>query len=269
MALGADDYISKPFIISELVEAVETRLEKVARLEMHYEQKMDALRDNILLALPHELRTPLALIIGYGEVLANQVSTLPDDKIHSLANIITKSGRRLQHLFENYIIYAQIELIMTDPERAKRMRLFREAIPTNLIEKTVKTLQGRYGRTAQLIINSTADPMPISSDNLEKIISELIDNAFKFSPPDSDITIKAERSDEQFIFQVSNQGRGMTQEQIDNVGVYMQFGRKIHEQQGTGLGLIIAKRLAELYGGALTIESKPGVETSVMVVLPT
>lgn len=268
MAMGADDYISKPFIISELVEAVETRLEKVSRLEMHYEQKMDALRDNILLALPHELRTPLALIIGYGEVLANQSATLSDEKIHTLAKTITKSGRRLQHLFENYVVYAQIELAMTDPGRAERMRQLREAVPTSLVEKTIKTLKERYGRAVHLTINTTDIPLPISSDNLEKIITELVDNAFKFSPPNSDIQVEVTRSNETFVFQVSNQGRGMTQEQINNVGVYMQFGRKIHEQQGTGMGLIIAKRLAELYGGTLTIESEPGVKTSVTVVLP-
>lgn len=268
MALGADDYISKPFKIAELIEAIETRLAKASRLEMHYEQRMDALRGNILLALPHELRTPLSLIIGYGEVLFDQVENLPEEKIRSLAQAITRSGRRLHHLFENYIIYAQIELIMTEPDRVERIRRYREAIPTAMVEKVVQEKMRTHSRSAQLTINSTAAPLPIIADDLEKIFIELIDNAFKFSPPDSEIAIVVERDDESFVFQVSNEGRGMTPEQVEGIGVYMQFERKIHEQQGTGMGLIIAKRLIELYGGSLAIESTPGDKTVVTVTLP-
>lgn len=268
MALGADDYISKPFKVAELIEAMETRLEKVSRLEMHYEQKMDALRDSILLALPHELRTPLSLIIGYGQVISDQVNDLPDEKIRSLAQSITRSGRRLHHLFENYIIYAQIELLMTEPERVERLQLFREAVPTSLVEKAVQEQMEKHGRSAQLVINSNDLPLPISSDNLKKIFHELIDNAFKFSPDNSVVRITLERDGKSFVFQVCNEGRGMTQEQVEGVGMYMQFERKLHEQQGTGMGLVIAKRLTELYGGCLTIESTPGATTLVTVTLP-
>lgn len=268
MALGADDYISKPFKIAELLEAVEARLTKVSRLEMHYEQKMDALRGSILLALPHELRTPLALIIGYGEVMAAQADQLPEDKIVSLAQMITRSGRRLHHLFENYIIYAQIELIMTEPERVARMRQFREAVANSLVQKVAKEMQKKYGRTAELTINSIESPLPISTNNLEKILTELIDNAFKFSPDDTAVSIYTNCDQEKFIFQVGNYGRGMTPEQIEDVGIYMQFERKIHEQQGSGMGLTIAKRLTELYGGQLEIRSTPGEVTLVTVTLP-
>jgi signal transduction histidine kinase len=59
----------------------------------------------------------------------------------------------------------------------------------------------------------------------------------------------------------------MTSEQIANLGAYMQFERKLYEQQGSGLGLAIAQRLAQLHGGELTIESSPGKETKVHVSL--
>ena len=150
----------------------------------------------------------------------------------------------------------------------ERLRSFREAVPTSLVEMVAKEQMEKHGRSPQMVIYSNDLPLPISSDNLKKIFYELVDNAFKFSPVDSTVTIMMERNEDLFVFQVSNEGRGMTQEQVEGVGIYMQFERKLHEQQGTGMGLIIAKQLTELYGGRLTIESTPGAKTLVTMSLP-
>ena len=268
MALGADDYISKPFKMAELVEAVESRLTKKTRLELHYEQKLDALRDNIHLALPHELRTPLSLIIGYAQMLADPSFNISNEKIPFFAHTILQAGQRLQHLFENYIIYAQIELILSKPERVERMRQLREAMPNTVVKKVAREQMEKHGRTIQLSLYAANDPLPISTNDLEKIVLELVDNAFKFSPADSEIVLSTECRRDNIIFDIENKGRGMTREQIDDIGCYMQFERKIQEQQGTGMGLIIAKRLTELYGGSLVIQSRPNIETKVIVTLP-
>jgi signal transduction histidine kinase len=67
---------------------------------------------------------------------------------------------------------------------------------------------------------------------------------------------------------VSDRGRGFTPEQINNIGAYMQFDRQKQEQQGLGLGLAIARRLTELHGGGLTIQSEPGQGSRVTIKLP-
>ncbi len=71
------------------------------------------------------------------------------------------------------------------------------------------------------------------------------------------------------MLRVSDWGRGMSSEQINRVGAYMQFERKLHEQQGMGLGLFLVRRLAELYEGSLVIESEPDRGTTMTVTLPT
>jgi signal transduction histidine kinase len=72
----------------------------------------------------------------------------------------------------------------------------------------------------------------------------------------------------QLVLTVNDRGRGFSADQMSRIGAYMQFDRKMQEQQGQGLGLSIAKRLTELHGGTLTIQSENGAGTSVIVKLP-
>ncbi len=268
MTLGADDYLPKPFHIDELMNAVNTRLAKRELIEEHYESKLETLRDNILLAVPHELRTPLSLIIGYSGILKQGPNNLPPAQVSLLGSKIFDAGQRLQHSFENYIIYAQIELLLTEPDRVAKMRQIRDARPNEVAKATAQLYMEKYGRIVQLSLNAPDSILPISTNNLEKVLEELMDNAFKFSPPDTAVSLTTDTTDKYFTIVISNVGKGMTQAQIRDIGVYMQFERKIHEQQGSGMGLIIAKRLVELYGGHLTIESEPGTVTHVTVHLP-
>src|SRR5262249_41008148 len=105
----------------------------------------------------------------------------------------------------------------------------------------------------------------IPAENLKKIVEELVDNAFKFSEPGKPVRVSTEMADATFHLVVQDHGRGMSAEHVAKIGPHMQFDRKTFEQQGAGLGLIIAKRLTELLGGRMTLESKPGVETTVRV----
>ena len=75
-------------------------------------------------------------------------------------------------------------------------------------------------------------------------------------------------SDDAFLLQVRDRGRGMTADQIANLGAYMQFERKLYEQQGSGLGLVLAQRLTQLASGYLTIDSILHQETTVHLSLP-
>ncbi|MFN8447426.1 MAG: ATP-binding protein [Anaerolineae bacterium] len=108
----------------------------------------------------------------------------------------------------------------------------------------------------------------IGEDYLRKIIEEMVDNGFKFSTAGTPVCVTASVEDGYYVISVTNEGRGMTSEQIAQVGAYMQFERRIHEQQGAGLGLIICKRLSELHGGGINIESVPGYKTTTTVRLP-
>jgi signal transduction histidine kinase len=103
---------------------------------------------------------------------------------------------------------------------------------------------------------------------LSKIVDELAHNAFKFSKLGTPVRVSLSSSQGIVSLSVADCGQGMTREQLARIGAYMQFQRKVQEQQGLGLGLIIAKRLAELHGGTLAIQSQLGEGTTVTVKLP-
>jgi len=102
----------------------------------------------------------------------------------------------------------------------------------------------------------------------KKAVDELLDNAFKFSKAGTPVAVACGPSRGRFALSVSDKGRGMTSQQIADIGAHMQFERRFYEQQGVGLGLIIIKRLADLHGGELIIESTLDQHTTVRLLLP-
>jgi signal transduction histidine kinase len=268
MELGADDYLPKPFTIDALYAAVDARLKKAQALRQVAEKKLADLRDNISLMLPHELRTPLNGILAYGEILASEAATLPPKEVAEMGQVIHDSGRRLERLIENFLIYAQIELLGTDPQKVHALRSKQTPSPATLIEKHARAQADMAKRGADLVLELTNKPVPISEDYLAKIVDELVKNAFTFSQSDSPVKVALSEAPSNIVLSISDQGRGFSTEHITKVGAYMQFDRKLQEQQGLGLGLVIAKRLTELHGGTLTIESHRGTQTTVSVKLP-
>lgn len=268
MELGADDYLVKPFTRAELLAAISCRLEKQITINQQTQKKLDDLRSSITLSLPHEMRTPLNGILGFSQIMMEESELLDSQSIREMAECIYKSGERLFRLIQNFLLHAELEIIATDPERIKLLQnqstIFPTAALTNLIHDSAK----KVGRAEDVQIDFVSCNIKISAQKIYKIIEELIDNALKFSPQGTLVQVKSELVNNTFILSFIDHGRGMTTDQITELGAYRQFERKLHEQQGSGLGLIIAKQLAELQGGQLKIQSQPQEKTIVTVILP-
>jgi two-component system, sensor histidine kinase and response regulator len=268
MELGADDYLPKPFTIDGLYAAVDTRLKKAQALREEAERKLADLRDNISLMLPHELRTPLNGILAYGEILAAEAATLPASEVAEMGQVIRDSGKRLERLIENFLIYAQIELLGADPQKVSALRHKQTRSPARLIEEHALGQARAASRAEDLALQVAEVPVPISEEYLAKIVDELVQNAFKFSEAGKRVSVALTSAPNGVVLSVADQGRGFSTEHITKVGAYMQFDRKIQEQQGLGLGLVIAKRLTEVHGGTLAIQSESGGGATVSVKLP-
>ncbi|HUZ06110.1 MAG TPA: ATP-binding protein, partial [Candidatus Paceibacterota bacterium] len=101
-----------------------------------------------------------------------------------------------------------------------------------------------------------------------KVVNELVNNALKFSEAGSSVKVKLAEIFNGVALVISDKGRGFSPDQIARIGAYIQFERKKQEQQGLGLGLTIAKRLMELHGGTLSIESEKGQGATVTAKFP-
>ncbi len=268
MNLGADDYLTKPFTMAELLQSVRARLDKSTAISEATDEKLDNLRDNILLSMPHELRTPLTSILGFSDIMVDDGLTLPPEQMVKMAGYINEAAIRLSHLVENFLAYAQIEIIRLDPRRVDTV-LNRGIVETRaIIEDTSIQIAGQVNRMQDLRLEVAPATLAVQEMYLRKIVEELVDNAFKFSAPHTPVSVQGVVEVTRYALNITNQGLGMTPDQIAQVEAYMQFEREFHEQQGVGLGLIIARRLAELHEGELIIKSVRNQETTVMVRLP-
>ena len=232
----------------------------------------DELRNSLTFIFPHELRTPLNVILGFSQLLASRPpKNWPEPgMMHDIHKAIHDNALRLEHLIENYLVYVQLQLKDYASENKPRgvwyddILIWTETLLTSLALKTAE----KNGRRDDIQLFMIEASIRMSQKAIKKIVEELLDNAFKFSEPGTPVHMITHVSPTQWSLTISDQGRGMSVEHIANIGAFMQFERKHYEQQGSGLGLLLARRLTELHGGELTIESVPHQGTTVKVTVP-
>ncbi len=269
MELGADDYLVKPFTIQEVLGAIRSRLEKHAQVSTYYQSKMDELRSNIAASLPHEFLTPLTVILAASDILVRHSESIAPEEVPAIGERIHSAAQRLHRLIRNFLLYTRLELAAVDPAKAEALRGLGASDARTVIGEVATRVAQQANRSADLNLELIDATLPVSEAHLSKIVEELLDNAFKFSKPGTPVRVWCYvDAPHVFTLSVKDMGRGMTAEQINHIGAYAQFDREQHEQQGQGLGLVIVKRLAELWGGELGLDSVPGEYTRARVILP-
>jgi signal transduction histidine kinase len=178
-----------------------------------------------------------------------------------------QSAERLKDLIEKFLCYAQIELTARYLDSHDSTFLVPQ-LTAETIRTAANRVAGEQLRSGDLQVSLEPVQHPISAAHLERIVRELVQNAFKFSSPNTRVEVISSRVDRQFQLEVIDQGRGFSPEQLQRVGANIQFDRRLQEQQGSGLGLAIARRLSELYGGSLQLQSSLGRGTQARVLLP-
>ncbi len=225
---------------------------------------------SLLYALPHEYRTPLTDIIGQASFLHGHAREVSPEEIREVSAEVLSAARRLLRVTDNFLMYAQIETLSESPMHIDRMRQCTTREPAAIVYDTA--IQRALGHQRQQDVTIALDiegvPVAMMEQHLDKITGELVDNALYFSRQGSPVTLTATPGRRDVTFTIRDHGVGMQEQELLQIGAYRQFRRKTQEQQGIGLGLVIAKRLVELHGGTFSISSALGMGTSITFTIP-
>ncbi|MBF0501017.1 MAG: response regulator [Candidatus Riflebacteria bacterium] len=269
MGMGADDYITKPFEQKELLDSIKARLER----RQIAVSAMDELRNSLSRSLSHEFRTPLNGILGFCNIILESIRDKQPVNTKDLANhigFIRESGERLFTLVRKYELFTGIRIHTADPQILAGWRKsiairWKDELETDLIKIAQ---QFRCVPDLESITSLPNVPLKIPENLLRCALSELMDNAYKFSSRETPVTITGVIEASNYIFTIQDHGCGMTPHQIAKIDSYIQFDRQAKEQQGLGLGLAIVKLIAKVTDCRFVIESEKSRGTTVKLIVP-
>jgi signal transduction histidine kinase len=273
-------YILKPFQQRDLHATIEIALHrheletKMRQALETAEQKANRQSKYVSIAA-HELRNPLSAIVGSAKLLELNSSKLDEETQIKCLNLMKSASQTMSQLIEDMLVIG----------RAESEQLKFNPAPLNLEEfcrRLVEQMQLEIEKKHQLSFDCIGEKTIATLDQrlLHHILSNLLSNAIKYSPQGGEVRLELEfqeaeaealspiRSDPVVIFRIQDSGIGIPKEDQDKLFEAFHRCSNVGEIKGTGLGLAIVKKAVELHGGAIAFESKVGVGTTFIIILP-
>ena len=213
-------------------------------------------KSEFLSSMSHELRTPLTAIIGFSQVLGEQYFGELNEKQAEYVKDILESGEHLLSLINDVLDLAKIEAGKAELELSTFN--VKELLENSIIMIKEKALKHSLALETQ--ISSKLDALSIIADErkLKQVVFNLLSNAAKFTPDHGSITVGGIRNGSELIISVSDTGIGIGSEEQEKIfdEFYQVLSGPKDKTPGTGLGLPLSKRLVEMHGGRIWVESK-------------
>lgn len=222
-------------------------------------------KDKFFSIIAHDLRSPFNSIIGFSELLMEQIRDKNYEGIEEYAVIIQNSSQRTMDLLKNLLDWARLKTGNTE-------FIAVEFVLNELVTETIELLNDAASQKSIQILNKTKRELFIHADKsmIGTILRNLISNAIKFSNEGGQITISTEKHDDQTVLSVSDTGVGISKkDQLRMFRIEENFSLKgTQNEKGTGLGLILCKEFIEKYGGKIWVESEEGKGSKFFFTLP-
>jgi signal transduction histidine kinase len=223
------------------------------------------MKDAFLANMSHELRTPLNVIIGYSEVLIDELYGNLNDKQRNHVEKVLESSRHLLALINDMLDMSKIE--------AGMFKIEKKDVDLGYLLRDVMTFYKeelrKKAQTLSVDLQDDMDYAHTDATRVKQVLMNLVSNAIKFTPQGGKIDISMRQRVEAFVISVTDNGTGMTELEAAHAFEPFWQGKNVPGAlAGTGLGLSISKRLVELLGGRIWIESEKGKGTTVGFTLP-
>jgi len=216
-------------------------------------QELDNMRTEFLANVSHELRTPLAVIKGSANSLLQSDVIFDESTRQYFLQSIDKDADTLTRLVDDLLMMSRLEAEALEVKR-KLCKL----------SEVIETIQDRLDNLTvkhQLQVNIPDDLPPVNIDDIRigQVLTNLVENAVKFSDDNTNIRIEAESNDKDIIVSVTDQGSGIPPEIHEKIfeRFFQGNGSKAGRRKGTGLGLAICRGIIEAHGGKIWVESQP------------
>ena len=213
--------------------------------------------EQLVTDISHQTKTPLSNIILYSQLLQEQ-----DGSAKKLAQEISQQSEKLQFLIEALIKTSRLEsgTFQIRPEKNKMA----EAVSASIRQAEQKA------QAKQIQLQNQVDPELTASFDLKwttEALFNILDNAIKYSPAGSRVTIRAEVYEIYAAIKIRDQGKGIAEEEIPKIFGRFYRGEDVHGEEGTGIGLYLSRQIVEAQSGYIAIRSKPGEGSEFQVYL--
>ena len=221
-------------------------------------------KSDFLATMSHELRTPLNAIIGFSEVLQEQMFGELNERQLAYVNDVLEAGRHLLSLINDVLDLAKIEAGRMDLE------LSEVALP-DLLRSAVSMHSERADRGGiALALTTEPEEISITADErrVRQIVFNLLSNAIKFTPSEGKVDVSARLDDGHVEVAVADTGHGIPSQDLETIFEEFEQTTDGKKAEGTGLGLPLSRKLVELHGGRLWVESEVGRGSTFRFTLP-
>ena len=262
LRLGAFDYISKPFDVNHILSLVRRGLERRTA-----KAKLRQVKSDFLSNVSHELRTPLSVVVGFVYLLLNQVIGKLSDEQQKILETVYRNSEELLELIDNVLWMTSLNAgdANASVEKFDARDLVKESVDRH--EKIIRD------KGLQLNVQFANGDLSMVNDRakVERVFQNIFNNSVKFTTA-GEITIRVGSSADRasMDFEIIDTGVGIEQNKIDTI--FEPFHQADNSSQrafsGLGIGLTVARRMADLVGGKLSITSNLNVGTRVLMSFP-
>jgi two-component system sensor histidine kinase/response regulator len=268
MDLGADDYLPKPFLPQQLLEAIDMHLARRDEMRGEAEEKFRALQKSLVHSIPNQLLAPMDDLLNLTEMISKGFRAFEPDEIVALSRDAHRVATRVRQQVENCLLLAELMLLADEPRRPSPWRERRRVHLLDVVEPAVIEKAKQMERGNDLRLSLSYGQGHLNPAGLKKIVEEIVDNAFKFSRAGMPVDVSVFSADGHSTIQVTDRGSGIARDEIAKLTGFVRFEQKLVETRGCGLGLAIARGLTELNDGQFRIRPGEKGGTVVQIVLP-